>query len=128
MAEQPQLARAGLDLETVVRRLHSSDIRVGLHTFDRGIFVWISDRTHRVRKERVFKQSGAKFTWVADSAALWLHEAALRLFPGSPYARGDNATAELGKRSGSVGGAANKQPAGPSKSYRLKGHKVGNRS
>jgi hypothetical protein len=37
-----------LDLETVVRGLHSSDIRVGFQTFSGGITVWVSDRLHRV--------------------------------------------------------------------------------
>jgi serine/threonine-protein kinase HipA len=84
-AEQSNPARARVDLETVIRRLHCSRIRAGLHTFDMGIFVWISDRLHRIRCERVFKQSQEGPAWEDDSAALWLHDAALRLFPGSPF-------------------------------------------
>ena len=86
-AEQSNPARARVDLETVIRRLHRSRIRAGLNTFDKGIFVWISDRLHRIRSERVFKQSQEGPAWEDDSAALWLHDEALRLFPGSPYAR-----------------------------------------
>jgi hypothetical protein len=121
MAEQPNPAMAGLDLEAVVRGLHDSDIRVGIQTCAEGIQVWISDRLYRVRADGMFEQSGAKLTWVHDSAALWLHAAALRLFPGSPYARAyrlgahegscDKTTAGLGKRSHSVGRAANQQTA-----------------
>jgi hypothetical protein len=124
MAEQPNPAMSGLDLETVLRELHDSDIRVGIQTSDEGIQIWISDRLHRIRTARMFKQSGAKPTWLHDSAALWLHEAALGLFPGSPYARdhrpgthegsGGKATAGLGKRSGSAGRAATNQTAEPS--------------
>jgi hypothetical protein len=124
MAKQLNPAVAGLDLETVLRGLHDSDIRVGIQTSGEGIQVWISDRLHRVRTARMFEQSDAKPTWIHDSAALWLHAAALRLFPDSPYARdygtgtpegsGDKATAEPGKRSGSVGRAATQQTAEPS--------------
>jgi hypothetical protein len=87
MAKQPSSAMAGRDLEAVVRQLHGSNIMVGIHTFDRGMLLWISDRLYRVREDRVLKPFVAKSMWKEDSAALWLHAAALRLFPGSPYAR-----------------------------------------
>jgi hypothetical protein len=77
---------AGLDLETTIRALHGSEIRVGIETFNGGIAVWISDRMYRVRTDRVFKASSAMATRTEDTAALWLHTAALRLFPGSTYA------------------------------------------
>jgi len=136
IAKPSNLSTAGLDLETVVRWLHDSDIRVGIQTYDEGMQVWISDRLHRVREERLFDQSSANFMWMQDSVALWLHAAALRLFTDKGHVRdsdmrevgGDAATAGRGKRSVPVGRAAKKQPAGPSKCYRLKGHKVGNRS
>jgi hypothetical protein len=86
-AGQPSPVGAWLDLETVLRHLHESGIRVGIQTFDAGILVWISDRWQRDRLERVFKHSGANPTWIEDSAALWLHASALKLFPSSPYAR-----------------------------------------
>jgi hypothetical protein len=84
--EQPNSASVSLDLETVVRQLHHSRLRVGIQTSDAGIQVWISDRLHRIREERLFKRASAE-SWQEDSAALWLHEAALRLFPGNAYAR-----------------------------------------
>jgi hypothetical protein len=62
-AEQSNPARARVDLETVIRRLHRNRIRAGLNTFDKGIFVWISDRLHRIRSERVFKQSQEGPAW-----------------------------------------------------------------
>jgi hypothetical protein len=43
----------GLDLETVIRGLHSSEIRVGLQTFSEGIMVWVSDRLHRTSRARI---------------------------------------------------------------------------
>jgi hypothetical protein len=138
MAGQLELATVVLDLEAVLRQLHSNDIRVGIQAYDEGIQVWISDRLHRVREERLFKQSSATSAWREDSAALWLHAAALRLFPDTAYARdfktgmlevrGEAATVGVGGRSGSVRRAATRQPPGPLKSYRLKGHKAGKRS
>jgi hypothetical protein len=84
--ERANRATTRLDLQGVVRRLHGSDIRVGCHSFDGCIHVWISDRLDLVRADRVFEQSSATAAW-KDSAALWLHASALRLFPGSRYAR-----------------------------------------
>ena len=55
--KQPGSATAWLDLETVIRRLHASDLRVGVQASDAGIQVWISDRLHRVREERLFDRS-----------------------------------------------------------------------
>jgi two-component system, response regulator PdtaR len=85
--EQSGSVRASFDLEIVVRRLHDSDLRAGIHASDAGMQVWISDRLHRVRDERLFEQAGAHLTWREDSVALWLHHAALRLFSDSAYTR-----------------------------------------
>jgi hypothetical protein len=134
IAEQPNPA-TGFDLEAVIRLLHGKNIRVGIQTYGDGIRVWISDQL-RVREERLFKYSDANSIGREDSVAFWLHAAALRLFTDKGHVRdsdmrevgGDAATAGRGKRSVPVGRAAKKQPAGPSKCYRLKGHKVGNRS
>jgi hypothetical protein len=87
VTKQSNPSTARLDLETLVRRLHGSGIRVGIQTCDDSIQVWISDRLHRVRKERVFEPSIAKGMWGEDSVALWLHAAALQLFPDEAYAR-----------------------------------------
>jgi hypothetical protein len=137
IAEQPNPAMAGLDLEAVIRLLHGRNIRVGIQTYGDGIRVWISDQL-RVREERLFKYSDANSVGRDDSVALWLHAAALRLFTDKAHVRdsdmlevGGDAAAGPGKRSAPsvpVGSAAKKQPAEPSKCYRLKGHKVGNRS
>ncbi len=76
----------GLDLETVIRGLHSSVIRVGLQTFSEGIMVWVSDRLHRIRAEPVF--DNANPLTIEDSVARWMHSTVLRLFPDSKYALG----------------------------------------
>jgi hypothetical protein len=86
VTKQSNQATAGLDLDTLVRRLHGSGIRVGIQTYDDGIQVWISDRLHRVRQERVFEPSVAKPIGRDDSVALWLHAAVVQLFPDSAYA------------------------------------------
>jgi len=137
IAEQPNPAMTGFDLEAVIRLLHGKNIRVGIQTYGDGIRVWISDQL-RVREERLFKYSDANSVGRDDSVALWLHAAALRLFTDKAHVRdsdmrevGGDAAAGRGKRSAPsvpVGKAAKKQPTGPSKCYRLKGHKVGNRS
>jgi len=75
----------GLDLETVIHQLHSSDIRMGFQIYQGGISLWVSDRLHRVRAERVFDE--ATPSTPEDSAATWLHRTALTLFPGSHYGR-----------------------------------------
>ena len=115
VVKQPKPVMAELELGAVLCRLHSNDIRVGLNTFDSGVQVWISDRLHRVRADHVVMQAGADATLILDSAALWLHEAALQLFPASPYARkfkvgilkvsGKAAKGGSGKRSASAGRA-----------------------
>jgi hypothetical protein len=138
IAEQPNPAMIGLDLEAVIRLLHGRNIRVGIQTYGDGIRVWISDQL-RVREERLLKHSNANSIGREDSVALWLHAAAFRLFPDKAHVcdsgmlevSGDTAIAGPRKRSARsvpVGRSATKQPAGPSKCYRLKDHKVGNRS
>jgi hypothetical protein len=87
VVKQPKPVMAGLDLVAVLCRLHSNDIRVGLSTSDSGVNVWISDRSYLVRADHEILESCANARVTFDSAALWLHEAALRLFPDSPYAR-----------------------------------------
>jgi hypothetical protein len=111
IAEQPNPAMIGLDLEAVIRLLHGRNIRVGIQTYGDGIRVWISDQL-RVREERLLKHSNANSIGREDSVALWLQ--------AGPRKRS--------ARSVPVGRSDTKQPAGPSKCYRLKGHKVGNRS
>jgi hypothetical protein len=80
------MAMKRLDLETVVRGLHSSDIRVGVQTFSGGITVWGSDRLHRVRADRAFDDGNPLTS--EDSVARWMHSTVLQLFPESKYALG----------------------------------------
>jgi hypothetical protein len=80
----------GPELETVIRGLHSSKIRVGFHTFSGGIAVWISNELYLVREECVFDH-GNQIT-DENSVARWLHSTTLRLFPDSDYALGHRRT------------------------------------
>jgi hypothetical protein len=73
------------DAWAVIRQLHGSDIRMGFQTYRGGISLWVSDRLHRVRAERVFDEASPLTP--EDSAARWLHITAVRLFPDSDYAR-----------------------------------------
>jgi hypothetical protein len=97
--EQPSSATAWLDLETVIRQLQASDLKVAVQATDAGIQVWISGGLRRDREERLFDRSRSA-SWREDSVALWLHQAALRLFPDNAYARkGMNRTSvDGGKR------------------------------
>ena len=74
----------GLDLDTVIRGMHSSEIRVGIQTFSGGIVIWICDRSNRVRAERVFDDTSP--LTIDDTAVEWMHSTALRNFPDSNYA------------------------------------------
>jgi hypothetical protein len=74
------------ELESVIRGLHGSDIRVGFQTHSGGITVWITDRLYRVREECVFDDANPAAT--SNSVAQWLHSTALHLFPDSDYAFG----------------------------------------
>ena len=95
----PSAASAWLDLETVIRRLQASDLRIGVQASESGIQVWISDRLHRVRVERLFHRSRLA-SLREDSVALWLRQAALRLFPDNAYSgMGRNGAGVSGRKS-----------------------------
>jgi hypothetical protein len=66
----------GPELETVIRGLHNSKIRVGFHTFSGGIAVWISNELYLVREDCVFDHTNQ----ITDenSVARWLHSTTLR--------------------------------------------------
>ena len=80
----------GPELETVIRGLHSSKIRVGFQTSSGGIAVWISDELYLVREDCVFDHANQITT--ENSVARWLHSTTLRLFPDSDYALGHRRT------------------------------------
>jgi len=88
MADQSE--RHYNDIDWVVNHLYASGVYAGLQTFDGGIRVWICDRhyckwaDHSILTARLH-HSDLIESWTAE-AALWLHQQALRLFPGSDYA------------------------------------------
>jgi hypothetical protein len=78
------------DLERVLQALHDSEINAGVQTFfDAGMRVWIGDEVNGIQAETVFTRMGStERTWPEGlTAASWLYETALRLYPYSKYAK-----------------------------------------
>jgi hypothetical protein len=77
------------DLEHILQQLHDSEINAGVQTFyDAGMRVWIGDEANGLHAETVINRTAADLKWPEGlSAASWLHETALRLFPDSSYAK-----------------------------------------
>jgi hypothetical protein len=78
------------DLESVLQQLHDSEINAGVQMFfDAGTRVWIGDEINGIRAETTINRTAAaRLKWPEGlSAASWLHETALRIFPDSPYAK-----------------------------------------
>ena len=80
-------------LEQVLQRRHDSEINAGVQTFyDAGMKIRIGDESNGIQSERTINRTG-NFAdprkWPEGvTAASWLHETTLRLFPESPYAKG----------------------------------------
>src|SRR3981081_3397633 len=87
--DQPMRTK-GPELETVIRGLHSSKIRVGFQTFSGGIAVWISDELYLVREDCVIDP--AHQITIEISVARWVRTTTLRLFPDRDYALGRHRT------------------------------------
>jgi hypothetical protein len=81
------------DLERILQQLHDSEINAGVQTFcDTGMRVWIGDAANGIQSETTINRTGAGFAaprkWPEGvTAASWLHEVALRLYPDSKYAK-----------------------------------------
>jgi len=78
------------DLERVLQALHDSEINAGVQTFfDAGMRIWIGDEVNGIQAETVFTRMGStERTWPEGlTAASWLYETALRLYPYSKYAK-----------------------------------------
>jgi hypothetical protein len=89
------------DLERVLKQLHDSEINAGVQTFyDTGMRVWIGDEANGIQSETTINRTAnfaAPRKWPEGvTAASWLHETALRLFPDSPYAK-EHITEEAAK-------------------------------
>lgn len=80
------------DLERILQQLHDSEINAGVQTFfDAGMRVWIGDERNGIQSETTLNRTGAGFAaprkWPNGvTAASWLHEVAIRLYPDSKYA------------------------------------------
>ncbi len=81
-----------LELERILQQLHDSEINAGVQTFfDAGMRVWIGDESNGIQSETTINRAGAFAAprkWPEGvTAASWLHEVALRLYPDSKYAK-----------------------------------------
>ncbi len=77
-------------LERVLQQLHDSEINAGVQTFfDAGMRVWIGDELNGIKAETTINRTAAaRLKWPdGPTAAGWLHETALRLYPDSKYAK-----------------------------------------
>jgi hypothetical protein len=77
-------------LESVLQQLHDSEINAGVQTFyDAGMRVWIGDEVNGIQAETTINRTAAaRLKWPEGfTAASWLHETALRLYPESKYAK-----------------------------------------
>ena len=77
-------------LEHILMELHDSEINVGVQTFyDTGMRVWIGDEANGIQAETAINRTAAaRLKWPEGlTAASWLHETALRLYPDSKYAK-----------------------------------------
>jgi hypothetical protein len=81
-----------LELERILQQLHDSKINAGVQTFyDAGMRVWIGDESNGIQSETTINRT-SNFAdpreWPDGvTAASWLHEVALRLYPDSKYAK-----------------------------------------
>ena len=69
-----------------------SEINAGVQTFyDAGMKVWIADQSNGIQSETTINRTAnfaAPRKWPEGvTAASWLHEVALRLYPESEYAK-----------------------------------------
>jgi hypothetical protein len=83
-------------LERVLQGLHDSEINAGVQTFyDAGMRVWIGDEMNGIKAKTVINRTpAARLKWPEGlTAASWLHETALRLYPDSNYAKKHSAEA-----------------------------------
>jgi hypothetical protein len=77
-------------LERVLQGLHDSEINAGVQTFyDAGMRVWIGDEMNGIKAETVINRTpAARLKWPEGlTAASWLHETALHMYPVSKYAK-----------------------------------------
>ena len=77
-------------LEQILQQLHDSEINAGVQTFfDAGIRVWIGDEMNGIQAETVINRTpAARLKWPEGlTAASWLHETALHMYPASKYAK-----------------------------------------
>ena len=78
------------DLEHILMELHDSEINAGVQTFcDTGMRVWIGNEANGIQAETAInRRAAARLKWPEGlTAASWLHETAMQLYPDSKYAK-----------------------------------------
>ena len=78
------------DLERILQQLHDSEINAGVQTlYDTGMRIWIGDELNGIQAETTSNRTrAARLKWSEGfTAADWIHETALRLYPDSKYAK-----------------------------------------
>lgn len=69
-------------MKALLQKLYASEINVGLQSFwDGGWTFWIGDEINGRREEITFDDNGF------DRAEVWFAETAVRLYPGSRFAK-----------------------------------------
>jgi hypothetical protein len=84
------------DVERILQQLHDSEINAGMQTFyDAGMRLWIGDEANGIQAETTINRTAAdRLKWPEGlTAASWLHETALRLYPDSKIANMPKRTA-----------------------------------
>jgi len=91
-ADEARIVRRAIDcqvpsLETVIKDLYDSEITAGVQSYHpNGLRVWIGDQLNGLAASAHIAAEDAG--WLIDgTAAMWLHEAAVRLYPTSEYAQ-----------------------------------------
>jgi hypothetical protein len=78
------------DLERILQQLLDSELNAGVQTFyGAGMRVWIGDEANGIQAETAINRTrAARLKWPEGfTAASWLHETALQLYPDSKYAK-----------------------------------------
>jgi hypothetical protein len=77
----------------MLQQLHDSEINAGVKMFyDAGVRVCIGDEANGIQAETTINRTrAARLKWPERlTAASWLHETALRLYPDSKYTKEHN--------------------------------------
>jgi hypothetical protein len=75
------------EFEALVRELHKGGIYVGMQSSRHGIAVWVTDQAGLRRQDHLIEVERTSAAWPDVTAARWVHDTVLQLFPSSVYAK-----------------------------------------